>query len=215
MEEPSIQRGTSGFLTQAESSALADERACLKPGQVDFYPNWCVITGAPGSGKSTLANALADQGYIVLEDVARALLVEASARQDAPDRMRDDVVRFQRLVKDRMLLQMGQRIPDQPTFFDYGVAECLAFLKVADAGWPREFIATAVRKQFARIYLLEPLQIAPETLDDSIRLEVGLAIRQRLHGIIEQIYVEIGSNVIRVPAVSVEERVKVLMSWMR
>ena len=48
-----------------------------------------IVTGGPGAGKTTLLGALADMGYITVEESARAITAERLARGESrrPDRV--------------------------------------------------------------------------------------------------------------------------------
>ena len=50
-----------------------------------------IVTGGPGAGKTTLLAALADMGYITVEESARAIIEERIARGERP---RPDLVTF-------------------------------------------------------------------------------------------------------------------------
>jgi predicted ATPase len=167
---------------------------------------WRVVTGAPASGKTTLLRELEKRGYRVVEDAARALLLEDVARGVPKASLREDYRNLQQRVLARTLCTIERLDAQQPVYFDYAVADSLAFLKGAGLPWDDLFVEAAARFEFSAVYVLEPLKIALDRTADPIRTESD-TLRGALHTLICEIYTSLGAHPILVPAVPLEQRV--------
>jgi predicted ATPase len=88
-----------------------------------------IVTGGPGAGKTTLLAALADLGYITVEESARAIIAERLARGES---RRPDVVTFAREILRRDI-EKYLRHAQTPywVFFDRGIVDALGMLHEA------------------------------------------------------------------------------------
>jgi predicted ATPase len=168
---------------------------------------WRLITGAPGSGKTTLCRLLADRGFTVVDDPARSILDADAANGIASASARLDYVQFQHRVLDRALSSMAAHDPTQPVYFDYGIAESLAFLTAAGHDWPPRFLHEAVRLRFRVVYVLDAIDLHRSAFDDGIRTESD-AQRQRLQALIPELYALLGERVRFVEGASPQERLE-------
>jgi predicted ATPase len=90
-----------------------------------------IVTGGPGAGKTTLLAALADIGYITVEDSARAIIAERLARGES---RRPDLVTFAREILRRDIEKyLRQPRTSEWVFFDRGVVDALGMLREASA----------------------------------------------------------------------------------
>lgn len=168
---------------------------------------WCVVSGAPGSGKTTLARRLAQSGHMVVEDPARAILLQDAAVGIAPTQSRRDYRQFQQRVLEHELATMRAIDARQGVFFDYGVAESLAFLKGAGLSWDETFVEAAARFRFATVFVLEPLELDSGALIDTIRTE-DEPLRRQLHTLILEVYGALGQRPVPVAAMPLQERLE-------
>jgi predicted ATPase len=171
---------------------------------------WSVLSGAPGSGKTALAQRIASSGYTVIEDPGRAILLEDSLRGVPSSQTRRDYLAFQRRILSRALLTMQTTDPREPVFFDYGVAEALAFLRGKGLPWEDEFVSAAVQVRFKRVFVLDPLDLSVSAIHDSLRTE-DAALRRDIHALILDVYAAIGAQPIQVPAASLQNRLSLVL----
>ncbi|WP_279213662.1 ATP-binding protein [Delftia acidovorans] len=166
--------------------------------------SWVLITGAPGSGKTTIAACMAAAGLRIIEDPGRAEFEHQLRNGVPPHIVRSDYHRFQHLVLKRAL-SIIDTIPDnEQVIFDYGVAESLAFMKIAGIPWDDVIVQAAARLHFKQVFLLDVVSL-PLNTDDIIRAESEQS-RNLLRDLFQEIYQVLGHNFIRVPLMSVKDR---------
>jgi predicted ATPase len=170
--------------------------------------DWRVLIGAPGSGKSTLLNLLSASGYAVVKDPARCLIDQALKQGISPQSSRHDYREFQWRVLEHSRSRMKTLDDRATTFFDYGVAECLAFLKVAGLEWESAMVEAVVEVRFASAYLLE---LVPDSYlaPDFVRTEPRQT-RMQLQALISEIYTAIDQPPTLIPCAPVVERARFL-----
>jgi len=100
--------------------------------------------------------------------------------------------------------------PREPVFFDYGVAEALAFLRGKGLPWEDEFVSAAVQVRFKRVFVLDPLDLSVSAIHDSLRTE-DAALRRDIHALILDVYAAIGAQPIQVPAASLQNRLSLVL----
>ncbi|TLN00207.1 ATP-binding protein [bacterium] len=168
---------------------------------------WWLITGAPGSGKTTLVSQFAAHGLQTVEDPGRAEFETNLSIGISPETVRKNYLEFQRKVLQRELAAIQVTELNCRTVFDYGIAECLAFMKLSGLYWEDCFINAAARVKFEKIFLLDLVPL-DKNKEDSIRAET-IEARIYLHNLINELYETLGYQVIRVPLLPPSER----FSW--
>lgn len=164
---------------------------------------WCAITGAPGSGKTTLVKFLESQGWPVIEDPGRAVLQQHLAHGIEIERSGKRYMEFQQEVLEHQQSAIARTDPALRVFFDYGIAESLAFMKLAGLPWPVHFIEAAAAVQFERVFLLSPLTLKQS--NDGIRVETHTQ-RQQLWKLIGDVYRGLGMCLVDVPQGTPDQR---------
>jgi predicted ATPase len=174
------------------------------------FTQWRVLSGAPGSGKSTIADLLVQRGERVVEDPARTILQRDVEDGTSPGQSRRDYRQFQLRVLEQALATMHAINPQDLVFFDYGVAESLAFLRAANLNWDKAFVEAAASISFARVFVLDPLNLNSLPITDPVRTEDEI-LRQQLHGLIVEIYALLGVRPVRIPVMSPQERLALIL----
>lgn len=184
----------------------------IKKHEIDAFikTNWCVITGGPSSGKSSVINSLKQFGLKVVDEVARNYINEKMENGSELS----DIVSNQ-LVLQRNILNIMYRIErsidvDELVFFDRAIPDGIAFYREAALD-PEEVQLLSSIHSYKRIFLFEQI---PESLieKDIIRLE-DKNKRKRLEEKIEAAYSEIGYDIIRVPFMTIQERVALCLRY--
>lgn len=191
-------------LSSAERHWLTSAVATARQKKVRRNTSWVLITGAPGSGKTTIVNYMAAAGWRAIDDPGRAEFEHQLKNGIPPNIVRHDYRRFQHLVLKRVLRIVDLIPDDEQVLFDYGIAESLAFMKVAGIPWDNVIVEAAARLHFRQVFLLDIVPL-PLDSDDIIRNESELS-RSLLRNLFQEIYQVLGHNPIRVPLMGVKER---------
>lgn len=85
-------------------------------------PNFYIFTGGPGTGKSTLLNALIEQGYACLPEVARMIIREQKATQGNALHTGDRVAYCDRML-EQSIFDFVHAPKDTLHFFDRGIPD--------------------------------------------------------------------------------------------
>lgn len=146
------------------------------------------------------------RGWRVCADPARAEFDAQALAGVSPEAQRQDYLDFQRRVLHRSLRTINAIPNDECVVFDYGIAEALAFMRVAGLAWDNEIVRAAAALQFEKVFVLDLLP--PHLMKmDAIRAE-SAATRMRLLALIDELYVAFGHQPVRVPLLSPQERLK-------
>ena len=175
-------------------------------------PKLIVITGGPGSGKTTLVEALGERGYPTVPEAAIQVIAELNEELGLEQQKRwrlADPVAFQRRVFARQLEHergidgaLGELV-----FLDRGLLDGLGYLRHFGQELPPDLEEAARVVRYDAVFFLD-------TLTDFVQREGtgrmsgrtdSLAIGER----ILEVYRERGYDVVRVPELSVADR----MAW--
>ncbi len=166
----------------------------------DFY----VLTGGPAVGKTTLIEHLAAGGPSTIRESARDV-IEEQKRLGSDKLPWLDRPGFQRLV---LATQLGREeaAKGKVAFLDRGIPDGIAYLK--EGGYePLPELLDHARDRYRLVFLLEP---TGDYERDSVRYE-DADVAEKIHRIIEETYRELGYELVKIPAASVEERAEMLL----
>lgn len=167
---------------------------------------WYVITGSPSSGKTTIINSLYELGYAIVPEVARIVINEEMKKGRTLDEIRKDEVEFQKKVL-KIKLEIEKKLPsDKIVFFDRGIPDSIAYLQLFGIN-PEEIVDICKNKKYRKIFMLEMLPFEK----DYARIE-DMKTTKRLHFLIRKAYEDLGYEIIDVPKISPEERIKLILS---
>ena len=172
--------------------------------------HWYVITGGPSTGKTTLLAELARRGYRTVQEAARTVIDDALARGITPQELRRDEKRFQEDVAAMKATTEASLDPQMVTFFDRGMHDTLAYMRYYSFDIS-ESIEQLMNARCRAVFLLDPL---PQYESDYARTEDEqfiAAIQQLLH----DAYAEYDMTPIHIPAVSVDERINLILDHLK
>ncbi len=108
-----------------------------------------VITGASGAGKSTLLQALRERGFSVMPEAALAILQEQAGRDGG--RLPDTGLQaFMNQVVERNIRAYDAALSlPPPVFFDRGIPECLAHMRLLGLVVDPAYLAQAEARRYA------------------------------------------------------------------
>jgi len=116
-----------------------------------------VITGASGAGKSTLLMALGDLGYSAVPEAALAILREQQACDGKLLPWVDRVAFTEEVLARNVRNHRDAHAVEAPVFFDRGIPECLAWLRLSGVTpKPRHVAAAAQYRYAATVFVAEP-----------------------------------------------------------
>ncbi|MBY0359801.1 MAG: ATP-binding protein [Candidatus Obscuribacterales bacterium] len=163
-------------------------------------PSVIVLTGGPCVGKTTLIKALAELGYLVAEEEAARLIKEGKLSVvNHWQEFQLELLRRQEASETELLKQ------GKPIFADRGLFDNVAYWK--HKGKRPDNLPQMLGPRYSLAFLLEPLNI---WVDDGVRSE-DLQFCREITPMFEAAYTEVGVRVVRVPAVSVEERIALIL----
>jgi predicted ATPase len=162
--------------------------------------NWHVITGSPCSGKSTLIDQLADREFQTVPEAGRQCIEREMAKGRTIDEIRENMAAIQIATKDMQLeIEHGLRANDV-LFLDGAVPGSLAWYRAYGLN-PNEILLECFHHRYASVFILDPLPFQ----EDGARNE-DAPIVGYLDEWITRDYSALGYRVVRVPVLSLQER---------
>jgi predicted ATPase len=116
-----------------------------------------VITGASGAGKSTLLKALGDEGYSGVSEIALAIVQEQEeCGGDLFPWTNLQAFMEEVLARNIQAYDAAHALPS-PVFFDRGIPECLAHMRLLGLQVKPDHAAEAVKRRYAgTVFVAEP-----------------------------------------------------------
>jgi predicted ATPase len=167
--------------------------------------NWYVITGAPSSGKTTLVQELEKLGYRVIHEVARGYIETQMKQGRTLEEIRADKRSFENFVLHAKIAIEAELPKDHVIIFDRAIPDSIAYFEEAGLD-AREAVEKSPRNRYKKVFLLDrlPYQVDHARIEDS---QIAIRLDQSL----EQSYGMLGYEVMRINAMPVEERVKIIL----
>jgi len=155
-----------------------------------------IISGGPGSGKTTLINELKQSGYTCSPEVSRRVIMEEVA--EASDCLPwKDIVCFSDKVLAGMQDALELSVSSPLTFFDRGIPDIIAYLRIAGLPVHDKFIEAMKKNPYQpRVFILPPWNAI--YINDPERWQSFAEATTIYHGIRES-YSSFGFELIEVP----------------
>ena len=167
--------------------------------------NWHVITGAPSSGKSTLIDQLADRGFQTVPESGRLCFEREMAKGRTIDDIRGDMAAIQiATIEMQSQIEHGLRANDV-IFLDGAVPGCLAWYRAAGLN-PNEILLECFHHRYASVFILDLLPFQENGARNGDAPIVGY-----LDEWLARDYRSLGYHVVRVPVLSVQERLALVL----
>ena len=167
---------------------------------------WIVITGSPCSGKTTVVKEMKRRGFKCAPEAARLYIDSQLANGLTIAQMRKDEMLFQRsllLLKSSIEQALN---PNEVVFMDRAMPDSMSYFRLKGFD-PSEIVQLSGSFRYDRVFLFDRLPLEK----DGARVEDERAAAF-LDKQLEADYRSLGYNVERVPAMSVEDRVAMLLS---
>jgi predicted ATPase len=167
--------------------------------------NWHVITGGACCGKTTLIGLLADRGFPTVPEAARQLMEKEKARGRTIEEIFEDGAAFERVLKDFQQEIEHRLCATDVVFLDRALPDCLAFFRFFGLD-PNEILAECLHHRYASVFVLDllPLQLDGARIEDDTFTVV-------LDELLVRDYDALGYHVVRVPVLSLEERLEFVL----
>jgi predicted ATPase len=171
--------------------------------------NKFIITGGPGSGKTNILEALKSLNYTCSDEASRQLIIE-EVEQRSNCLPWVDLSCFADKVLDKMISSYKATPDHELTFYDRGIPDIIAYLKVAGLIVPDHFYKAWQQYPYQNIvFILPPWQEI--YINDSERWQTYAEAEQLYAGIMET-YESLNFNLIEVPRLTVNERVNFIIN---
>ena len=166
-----------------------------------------VIAGGPCSGKTTLSNALRARGFRVEEETSERLLQSGIQSGRSARSMRSDAVKWQQQVLRMDHLLFNELPVDEPLFADTSFVEDVVYSRRVGIEVGPNVCNWLRNKRYGCVFFLDPLDVHETT---EVRME-SQPLALHLSAAIQQEYKRFGYEMIAVPPVTTEERVRIIL----
>ncbi|MGC1676880.1 MAG: AAA family ATPase [Candidatus Binataceae bacterium] len=168
-----------------------------------------VVTGGPGAGKTTLIDALARNGYARSVEAARAIIQDQVAIGGRALPWCDPAMFTEMMLAWEMRSYHLACEADGPVFFDRGIPELAGYLRLVGQPVPAHVEKVVETFRYNRRVFLAPLW--PEIYTQDSERKQTLEDAERSYNAIVEAYTQYGHELIEIPRVSVEERVRFVL----
>jgi predicted ATPase len=167
-----------------------------------------VITGGPGSGKSTLVAGLEKAGYNCSAEISRKMIkAEVAKGSDCLPWL--DISCFSDKVIAEMTTAWKASDGNDVTFFDRGIPDVIAYLKLADLPVADSYLTSLSQHPYhERVFILPPWEDI--YVKDSERWQ-SFEEATAIYHVIKETYISFGFELIELPRVSEAHRIELIL----
>jgi len=174
-----------------------------------FLEGRYVITGASGSGKSTLLAALGHLGNATVPEAALAILREQQACNGSILPWVNLAAFIEEVLRRNICNHRASQQMKAPVFFDRGIPECLAWLRLSGVPLAPHHLAAPVQYRYApTVFVAEPW---PEVYVRDAERQASFERAARSYEPTVAAYVEAGYSTCVIPKASVQARVEFVL----
>lgn len=177
----------------------------LRSSSYELQTNWHVIAGGPSSGKTTLINQLANCGYTTVPETARLYIDQELAKGRTIEEIRGNQTDLQYRFVDMQLEVERSLKADDFLILDRALPDCFGYCRCSGVD-PNEFLSECFHHRYASVFILARV---PFTKDGARDRDFGIA--DYLSEWTCRDYLALGYDIIRVPVLSLEERLSYVL----
>ena len=163
-----------------------------------------VLTGGPGSGKTTLIEALAARGYATAPEAGRNIIQDQMTVGGSALPWNDRALFAELMLAWELRSHHTASRLSGPMFFDRGVPDTLAYLRLSSLPIPAHMEKAAEHFRYNRRVFIAPPWPDIFTQDTERRQDLDEA--ERTFEALAETYPRYGYELITLPRASVEER---------
>jgi len=167
---------------------------------------WYVLTGASCSGKTTLINKLYKMGFNIVRESARAVIDEDMYKGISPKECRINELTFQDRVLNLQLKKESMLDPNEIAFLDRGLPDSIAYRELHGYD-SHKIIELCNINRYSKVFFLERLQFKP----DYARINDSNSLADKCNNLIRKAYTVTNYDLIGVPVMEVNKRLKYIL----
>jgi predicted ATPase len=175
-----------------------------------------VLTGGPSSGKTTTILELRKKGFLIVEESARQVIEKQKAAGENIERTAENTDARQtkilelQLKKERETEEKALKENKDIIFLDRGIPDGIAYYHLVGIE-PNTKVLEESKKEktnYCTIFFLEMLPYQKDEIRETKE------VADKAHRLVYEAYKNLGYKVIKVPVMSVEERVKFIQKFL-
>jgi predicted ATPase len=172
-----------------------------------------LITGGPGSGKSTLIDYLQEAGFSRSYEAGRGVIQDQMAIGGRALPWNDPDLFAELMLCWELRSYHSAATRMAPVFFDRGIPDIIGYLRLEGRPVPAH-LHTAARtfRYHPRVFIAPPW---PEIYQQDAERKQSLAEAERTYESMVTTYTEYGYELVHLPRVTVEERVRYVTDHLR
>ena len=172
-----------------------------------------VITGGPGSGKTALIKFLEMEGYSVMHEISRDVILEAQ-KQGIEQLFLENPILFSEKLLEGRLKQFhdSNDCTAAVLFYDRGMPDVTAYMDFVDTRYPENFPKTCMEFRYDAIFVLPPWEDIYE--QDNERYE-SFEQAEKIFHFLKNGYENYGYYVHEVPVGSIKDRVQYILDSLK
>jgi predicted ATPase len=168
-----------------------------------------VLTGGPGSGKSSVIRTLESSGYLFSAEAGRRIIQEQMFIGGHASPWDDRLLFAELMLSWEMRSYRMAHHSTGPFFFDRGIVDVLGYLRLIGHAIPKHMRKAAETFRYNRHVFIAPPWREIFQQDRERKQDFDEAIRT--HEAMVETYAECGYELIELPRVSIEERMRFVL----
>ena len=169
-----------------------------------------VITGGPGAGKTTLIDALRRRGHVCTTEAGRGIIQEQVAIGGRAVPWKDPMLFAELMLSWEIRSYRMAEETIGRVFFDRGIADVAAYLNLLEIPAPAHVHKAVTSFQYnTTIFIAPPWR---EIFHPDLERKQDFAEAKRTYAALVATYEVLGYQLIELPCVSVEERVRFVLN---